>query len=70
MSLVLDDKRDYTIGMNELTDYEKLVEGMNQLANVVREYYNALIEKGFSDKDALVLTVEYQRSIVETSRKA
>jgi hypothetical protein len=50
--------------MEELTEFEKNVESMNTFASLIREYYKALLESGFGDKDALMLTVEYQKSML------
>ena len=49
---------------DELTDYEKAVDAMCTLARLTRVYYETLIESGFSDKDALILTIEYQKEII------
>lgn len=48
----------------ELTQYEKLIEGVAQLAAVVKAYYDALRESGLSHKDAMSLTIEYQKSLL------
>lgn len=50
--------------MDELTDYEKLLQGIYQFANLVHEYYKALRSEGFSTKEALELTISYQNEIV------
>lgn len=50
----------------ELTQYEKMIEGISQFAMLIYAYYSALIENGFSRKDALVLTIEYQRQILQS----
>ena len=54
--------------MNELTDYEKLVEGVAQLASLVSAYYKSLIDNGFIEKDALVLTIDYQNEIISLAK--
>ena len=53
--------------MSELTEYEKLIEGVSQLANTVRVYYETLIENGFSEKDALALARDYQNALISAS---
>lgn len=55
--------------MDEKTDFEKLIESVHQLADIVRTYYELLIEKGFTAEEALKLTVEYQNAIISTARK-
>lgn len=55
--------------MDEKTDFEKLIESVNQLATVVRAYYEILVEKGFTADEALKLSVEYQNSIIMMARK-
>jgi len=55
--------------VEELTDFEKLVQGVSQFATLVRAYYDALIESGFSHKDAMVLTVQYQKDVINISRQ-
>ena len=50
--------------MEELTEYEKMIEGVTQLAGLMWEYYTALTEIGFSKKEALELTIEYQKNII------
>lgn len=52
------------LGMDELADYEKMIENINLFAKLLRAYYEAMIENGFSEKDALYLTSEYQRSVL------
>lgn len=54
--------------MDELTDFEKLVQGVNQFATLVRAYYDALVESGFSEKDAMVLTAQYQRDVLDMAK--
>lgn len=48
--------------MDELTDYEKMIENINLFAKLLRAYYEAMIENGFSEKDAMSMTMEYQRN--------
>jgi hypothetical protein len=50
--------------VEELTDFEKNVESMGTFATLIREYYKALLESGFDNKEALMLTVEYQKSML------
>lgn len=50
--------------MEELTDFEKLVESTLQLAKFVRAYYDHLLECGFSEKQAMVLATQYQKDIL------
>lgn len=54
--------------MRELTNIEQLVEAVNQLATIVRNYYDALKQRGFSDKDALQLSIAYQNAIINLSK--
>jgi hypothetical protein len=56
--------------MEELTDFEKLIESVNQLAALVYEYYKALKEKGFSEGAALMLSADYQKEIINMSKPA
>jgi len=49
--------------MDEKTEFEKLIDGVSQLASIVKAYYDSLIESGFSKKDAILLTLEYQKSL-------
>jgi hypothetical protein len=51
--------------MDELTDYEKLVESVHQMAGLLKAYYDALKSKGFKHYDAMLLITEYQKSILE-----
>lgn len=50
--------------MDERTPYEQLIDGISQFAEVIRAYYNALREQGFAHKDAMLLTIEYQKEIM------
>lgn len=50
--------------MDELNDYEKWVEGINQISKFVFEYYKALLESGFEPQEAILLTVEFQKSVI------
>ena len=50
--------------MEELTDFEKLIESTLQLAKFVRAYYDHLLECGFSEKQAMVLATQYQKDIL------
>lgn len=43
---------------------EQTAAAMGELAILVRAYYESLLEQGFSRKDALALTAEYQTAIV------
>lgn len=54
--------------MEELTDYEKLIESVNQLAALISEYHIALINKGFTKKEALQITIEYQKEILAMAK--
>lgn len=54
--------------MDELTDFEKLIQGISQFAALVRAYYEALRESGFLHKDAMVLTTQYQKEIINMSK--
>jgi len=50
--------------VEELTDFEKLIESTLQLAKFVRAYYDHLLECGFSEKQAMVLATQYQKDIL------
>lgn len=54
--------------MEELTDFEKLVQGVSQFATLVRAYYEALKESGFSHKDAMFLTAQYQKDVLNMAK--
>lgn len=48
----------------ELTPYEKMLDGVAQFATLIRTYYVSLTESGFSHDDAMVLTMDYQKELV------
>jgi hypothetical protein len=48
----------------ELTDFEKLIDGMTTMAGLVIAYYNALVEGGMPKKEALTLTIEFQKAVI------
>jgi len=50
--------------VEELTDFEKLIECVSQFATLIREYYKALVESGFSKNEAMLLAVEYQKEVL------
>lgn len=50
--------------MDEKTEFEKLIDSVHQLAEVVFVYHKVLMEKGFSKDEALALAVAYQNSIM------
>jgi hypothetical protein len=54
--------------LDELTDFEKLVQGISQFAALVRAYYEALKESGFTHKDAMVLTAQYQKDVLNMAK--
>lgn len=54
--------------MDELTPFEKIMEGVNEFATVIRAYYDALINKGFTAEQALALTIEYQKGLLTLLR--
>ena len=54
--------------MDELTDFEKLVESTLQLAKFVRAYYDHLLECGFTEKQAMALATQYQKDILGMAR--
>lgn len=54
---------------DELAPYEKLIEGISQLASLMRAYYEALRESGFSAQEAIFLTSEYQKVILGSAKK-
>jgi hypothetical protein len=54
--------------MNELNDFEMLIESVNKLASIVGAYYKALIEQGFSDENAIKLSVAYQGQIINMAK--
>jgi hypothetical protein len=51
---------------DDLTDFEKAIEGITPLAALIAAYYNALVESGLSKKDALTLTIEYQKQMLSS----
>lgn len=53
---------------DELTDYEKLIEGVSKVARLMRAFYSALIEENFTEAQATTLTIEYLRGILELSK--
>jgi hypothetical protein len=55
--------------MDELTSEEKATEGLYKLAAMMWEYYDALMEKGFVDEDALKIALEWQALIVSAGAK-
>jgi len=58
---------------DELTPFERLIEGTTQLAMMLHAYHDALRENGFSEDDAMFLCTEYQKGIIaaaaENNRK-
>lgn len=54
--------------MDELTNFEKLVESVNMLATLVHSYYQALRERGFSDDQAMFLVGEYQDTVLNFAK--
>lgn len=50
--------------MNELTDYEKMIEAVHQIAKLMRNYYNALLEEGFDPGEAMKLALAYQNTFL------
>lgn len=48
----------------ELTDFEKMIEGTTQFAAMIYTYYQALKDNGFPEPIALALTIEYQKEAV------
>ena len=55
--------------MDEKTDFEKLTEGVFQLALVLSQYYRALLENNVPDELAQKLTVSYQSEIIRMTGK-
>jgi len=53
---------------DERTDFEKLIDGINELAVGISKYHHGLIESGISEQDALELTLQYQHEIFEVMR--
>jgi hypothetical protein len=53
---------------DELTDYEKLIEAISNLADTVHTYYERLIENGFSPEQALSLCIQYQKDIMTMAK--
>jgi hypothetical protein len=54
--------------VDELTNYEKLIEGVNRFAMLMRSYFSALIEQGFSEDQAINLTAQYQRDMLNMAK--
>jgi len=55
--------------MDEKTDFEKVVEGVNQLVSALAEYYKALVDKGFDKNQAFLLTQSYQQQLLSLFKK-
>jgi hypothetical protein len=55
--------------VEELTNFEKLIEAVGQMAAVVAQYHKALLEQGLSESDALLLTTEYQKELLNMAKK-
>ncbi len=47
---------------------DQAIEGMSQLATMTHAYYQNLLDNGFSKKDALTLTLEFQRMVLTQNR--
>lgn len=54
--------------ISELEERE-MVEGLQHIAFIVRAYFEALLENGFSNKEALTLTSEYQTAMIKSAHK-
>lgn len=50
--------------MDELTDFEKMIEGSHRMASMLRNLYLAFVEQGFSESQSMQLTIEYIRSVI------
>lgn len=55
--------------MDEKTDFEKMTEGIYQLALLLSQYYRALLERGIPDELAQKLVIAYQGDIMKMSGK-
>ncbi len=55
--------------VDDLTNFEKLIDAISQMAAVVSAYHKALLEQGFSEENALLLTIEYQKELLGMAKK-
>ncbi len=53
--------------MDEKTDYEKRLESIYRLAELLGNYRKALLQNGFSDENAMILVKAYQDAIIGLS---
>ena len=49
---------------DELTNFEKAIDGMTALAVAMKEYYAALIAAGFTNQEAMLMVVAYQHDLL------
>ena len=54
---------------DDLTEFEKMINSISQFAALIIAYYNALIEGGMDEDQAIFLTAEYQREIIGLNKK-
>jgi len=54
---------------DELTDFEKMINGISQFAALIIAYYNALIDGGLNKEQAIFLTAEYQKEIIGLNKQ-
>jgi hypothetical protein len=55
------DNSDY---LRKLASFEQIAAGLDTVANVLKIYYDSLVKAGFSDSQAMKLTVSYQKIVV------
>jgi hypothetical protein len=55
--------------MDERTEYERMIDATQTLANSVFVYYSALMDSGFEKNIALYFALEYQKSILSRDKK-
>jgi hypothetical protein len=46
-----------------LAGMDQLLRGLVDVARIVRAYYTALVEQGFTESEAMILTCQYQTGL-------
>ncbi len=50
--------------MDELTDFEKMIEGSHRMAALLRALYLAFVDEGFREAEAMQLTITYIEKVI------
>ncbi len=50
--------------MDELTDFEKMVEGSHRMAAFLMALYLAFVDEGFRENEAMQLTITYIEKVL------